>query len=72
MLKGSQSHAALVRIYMTQGDLLRSVERYDEAMEVYNTALEVVPGNNDLLYARALTQKTSVESIFSKLTCALS
>ncbi|NNE62835.1 MAG: tetratricopeptide repeat protein [Gammaproteobacteria bacterium] len=55
MLKGSQSHASLVRIYMAQGDLMRSVERYDEAIEVYNTALEVVPGNNDLLYARALT-----------------
>ena len=55
MLKGSQSHASLVRIYLAQGDLLRSVERYDEAIEVYNTALEVVPGNNDLLYARALT-----------------
>jgi tetratricopeptide (TPR) repeat protein len=55
MPKGSQSHASLVRIYMAQGELLRSVERYDEAMEVYDTALEVVPGNNDLLYARALT-----------------
>ncbi|MCP4432111.1 MAG: tetratricopeptide repeat protein [Gammaproteobacteria bacterium] len=58
MLKGSQSHASLVRIYMAQGDLLRSVERYDEAIEVYNTALEVVPGNNDLLYARALTAES--------------
>lgn len=55
MLKGSQSHASLVRIYLAQGDLLRSVERYGEAIEVYDTALEVVPGNNDLLYARALT-----------------
>lgn len=55
MLKGSQSHASLVRIYMAQGDLLRSVDRYEEAIDVYDTALEVVPGNNDLLYARALT-----------------
>ena len=58
MLKGSQSHASLVRIYMAQGDLLRSVERYHEAIEVYDTALEVVPGNNDLLYARALTAES--------------
>lgn len=55
MLKGSQSNASLVRIYLAEGDLLRSVMRYQEAMEVYDTALEIVPGNNDLLYARALT-----------------
>ncbi len=55
MLKGSQSHASMVRIYLALGDLLRSKERYLEAIEIYNTALEVVPGNNDLLYARALT-----------------
>lgn len=55
MLKGSQSHTSLVRIYLAQGDLLRSVKRYEDAMAVYDTALDVVPGNNDLLYARALT-----------------
>lgn len=27
-------------------------------MEVYNTALEIIPGNNDLLYARALTAES--------------
>ncbi len=58
MLKGSQSHASMVRIYLALGDLLRSRERYQEAFEVYNTALEVVPGNNDLLYARALTAES--------------
>jgi len=55
MLKGSQSNTSLVRIYLAEGDLLRSVEKFAEAMEVYNTALGIIPGNNDLLYARALT-----------------
>lgn len=58
MLKGSQPHASMVRIYLALGDLLRSKERYQEAIEIYNTALEVVPGNNDLLYARALTAES--------------
>ena len=54
MLRGSQSDGSLVRIYITKGELLRSARRYPEAMEVFNNALEIVPGNNDLLYARAL------------------
>ncbi len=54
MLKGSQSDSSLVRIYITKGELLRSARRYEQAMEVFNTALEIVPGNSDLLYARAL------------------
>ena len=54
MLKGSQSDGSLVRIYITKGELLRISGRYSEAMEVFSTALEIVPGNNDLLYARAL------------------
>lgn len=55
MIKGSQSDASLVRIYLAEGDLLRSVKRYHDAVTVYDTALAVVPGNTDLLYARALT-----------------
>jgi tetratricopeptide (TPR) repeat protein len=58
MLKGSQSNTSLVRIYLAEGELLRSVEKYAEAMEVYNTALGIIPGNNDLLYARALTAES--------------
>ena len=54
MLKGSQSDGSLVRIYITKGEMLRSARRYPQAMEVFNTALEIVPGNSDLLYARAL------------------
>ncbi len=54
MLKGSQSNGSLVRIYISKGEMLRGARRYAEAMEVFNTALEIVPGNSDLLYARAL------------------
>ena len=54
MLKGSQSDGSLVRIYIAKGELLRSSRRYPQAMEVFNTALDIVPGNTDLLYARAL------------------
>ena len=54
MLRGSQSDGSLVRIYITKGELLRGARRYEGAMEVFNTALDIVPGNSDLLYARAL------------------
>lgn len=54
MLKGSQSNGSLVRIYLGIGELLRSETRYEEAVEVYTTALGIVPGNTDLLYSRGL------------------
>jgi len=54
MLKGSQSDGSLVRIYITKGELLRSARRYEQALDVFNTALGIVPGNSDLLYSRAL------------------
>ncbi len=54
MLKGSQSTGSLVRIYIAKGELMRSARRFPEAMDVFNTALDIVPGNSDLLYARAL------------------
>ena len=54
ILKGSQSDGSLVRIYIAKGELLRAARRYEEAMTVFNTALEIVPGNSDLLYSRAL------------------
>jgi len=54
MLKGSQSNGSLVRIYVAKGELLRYARRYEDAMAVFDTALEIVPGNSDLLYARAL------------------
>jgi len=55
MLKGSQSNGSLVRIYLTEGELLRAQKRYQDAIEVYNSALDIVPRNSDILYARALT-----------------
>jgi len=54
ILKGSQSDGSLVRIYLAKGELLRAARRYQKAMEVFNTALGIVPGNSDLLYSRAL------------------
>ncbi len=54
MLEGSQPNPTLVRIYITRGGLLREAGRYEDAMETYNTALGILPGNSDLLYARAL------------------
>lgn len=54
MLMGSQSDGSLVRIYISKGELLRSARRYEQALEVFNTALGIVPGNSDLLYSRAL------------------
>jgi len=54
ILKGSQSDGSLVRTYIAKGELLRAARRYEEAMAVFNTALEIVPGNSDLLYSRAL------------------
>jgi tetratricopeptide (TPR) repeat protein len=54
ILKGSQSDGSLVRIYIAKGELLRAARRYEQAMVVFNTALEIVPGNSDLLYSRAL------------------
>jgi tetratricopeptide (TPR) repeat protein len=54
ILKGSQSDGSLVRIYIAKGELLRAARRYEEALVVFNTALEIVPGNSDLLYSRAL------------------
>jgi tetratricopeptide (TPR) repeat protein len=54
MLKGSQSNGSLVRIYLSKGALYRIQERYQEAVDVYSTALGIVPGNTDLLYARGM------------------
>jgi tetratricopeptide (TPR) repeat protein len=54
MLEGSQSNGSLVRIFISKGELLRLAHRYEEAMTVFDTALDIIPGNSDLLYARAL------------------
>jgi tetratricopeptide (TPR) repeat protein len=42
------------RIYIVEGEMLSNVERYEEAMAVFNAAVAKRPENNDLLYARAM------------------
>ncbi len=54
MRKGSQSQTTLVRIYITEGEILSEAEQFGEALEVYNTALQISPGNIDLLFARGM------------------
>jgi tetratricopeptide (TPR) repeat protein len=54
MRKGSQTQSALVRIYMTEGEVLAAAEQFGEALEVYNAALKISPGNIDLLFARGM------------------
>ncbi|MCK4742927.1 MAG: tetratricopeptide repeat protein [Sulfuriflexus sp.] len=46
--------AQLVSVILSKGDILRSEKRFSDAMKGYNKGLEKLPGNSDLLYARAL------------------
>lgn len=46
-----------MRLYLAEGEILRDVELYEEALKVYNQALEEVPGNTELLYARAMVSE---------------
>jgi len=46
--------AQLVSVTLVKGDILRSEKRFADAIESYNKALEKLPNNSDLLYARAL------------------
>ena len=55
MTENSPTKPALVRIYLMQGDILEQQGKPQQAIEVYNEALQMVPGNIDLLYARGLT-----------------
>ena len=55
MTESSQSNTALVRIYLTRGEILKHDERLLDAIKNYDQALAVIPGNIDLLYARGLT-----------------
>lgn len=43
-----------LRIYLTEGELLKSAKQYDAAFELYNDALQQLTNNSRLLYARAL------------------
>lgn len=48
------SGADSVKVTLFEGELLRQAERNDEAMSVYDDALALLPGNAELLYARAM------------------
>jgi tetratricopeptide (TPR) repeat protein len=54
MRNGSQIQSALVRIYMTEGEVLSAAGQFGEALEVYNAAVKISPGNIDLLFARGM------------------
>jgi len=43
-----------VRVYLAQGEILASKQRYAEGLEMYSRALQQKPDDADLLYARAL------------------
>lgn len=55
MAEGSQSKSSLIRIYLAKGEILNQAKRHQQAIDIYNQALTVIPGNIDLLYARGLT-----------------
>jgi len=55
LIKNDNNNINQIKVYLAQGEVLRSVQRNKEAMTVYNTALKDSPENTDLLYARALT-----------------
>lgn len=44
-----------LRVYLTEGEILNTAKRYEDALELFNEALAQLPDNNRLLYARALT-----------------
>ncbi|MBN1379831.1 MAG: tetratricopeptide repeat protein [Gammaproteobacteria bacterium] len=43
-----------VRLYLTESAVLSAAERYGDAIDLLSEALQVVPGNTDLLYSRSL------------------
>ena len=42
-----------LRVYLTEGSLLHDLTLYKDEIQVYNAALEAMPGNTDLLFSRA-------------------
>ena len=41
-------------VTLAEADLLREEKQYAQAVEIYNTALQQAPADNDLLYGRAM------------------
>ena len=50
-----QDESNQIKVYLAQGEVLRSASRNQEAYFLYDAALKKSPENTDLLYARALT-----------------
>jgi tetratricopeptide (TPR) repeat protein len=50
----ARSPGQRLRLFLAEGEVLRAVDLDVEAMEVYDRALKEVPGNTELLYARAM------------------
>ena len=45
------------RLYLAEGEILRDVGLYDEALKVYDRALREIPANPELLYSRAMVEE---------------
>lgn len=43
-----------LRLYLAEGEILRDVGHFEAAIRVYDHALQEMPGNSELLYARAM------------------
>ncbi|TNF32812.1 MAG: tetratricopeptide repeat protein [Gammaproteobacteria bacterium] len=54
-LSQGQTGNNLIKLYLARGEVLRNAQRNQEALKLYNMALEGAPENTDLLYGRALT-----------------
>lgn len=50
----AESDAERVHVVLAEEQVLRDAKQYREALEMLNAALERMPDNNELLYARAL------------------
>ena len=50
----SENTRETVRIYRAEAGLLTRVERYEEAMAVFDASLQELPDNSDLLYSRGM------------------
>jgi tetratricopeptide (TPR) repeat protein len=49
------NEALLIRLYLSEGQLLREAGAYQESYDFYNQTLKKFPDNTDLVYARAMT-----------------
>ena len=52
-VRGANARESM-RLYRAEAEMLARIERYDDAMAVYDASLKEFPGNFDLLYARGM------------------